>query len=61
MQSKNELINNQSMQIKQAEGEQSNQYNRSFPPPIVTSLDHLELEKGKINQQYCNFFNRDKL
>lgn len=49
------------MQIKQAEGEQSNQYNRSFPPPIVTSLDHLELEKGKINQQYCNFFNRDKL
>jgi len=48
------------MQIKRAEEEQSNQYNSNFPQP-VTNLAHLELEKSKISQQYCNFFNRDKL
>jgi len=28
------------MQIKRAEGEQSNQYNISFPPPIVIVLSN---------------------
>jgi hypothetical protein len=47
VQSKNEWINSLSMQINRAEGEQSNQYNKSFLQRIVTSLAHLELGKEK--------------